>query len=104
MSNGMFNSFLVILGFCMLGLPIILISVTTTLPGIDEFNSSIVINTIDGDAGYLFVCDSTNNNGITAKNKEIICDFYIKPALAAEYIRLTAIVTASGVSFSDVVG
>ena len=61
-------------------------------------------NKIDGDAGYLFICDSTNNNGITAKNKEIICDFYIKPALAAEYIRLTAIVTASGVSFSDIVG
>ena len=47
--NGMFNSFLVLIGFCLLGLPIILISVTTAPPGIDEFNSSIILNTIEGD-------------------------------------------------------
>ena len=51
MANGMFNSFLVLIGFCMLGLPIILISVTTAPPSIDEYNSSIIYNTI-GDVQY----------------------------------------------------
>jgi len=61
MANGMYNSFLVILGFCMLGLPIILISVTTAPPGIEDFNSSIIINTIDGNATLIH--DTAKING-----------------------------------------
>ena len=64
MANSIFNTFLVILGFCLLGLPIILISVTTAPPGIDQFNSSIIINTIDGDSqSIVLMNDVTKING-----------------------------------------
>ncbi|MCE7742223.1 MAG: hypothetical protein GOP50_07160 [Candidatus Heimdallarchaeota archaeon] len=64
MANGIFNSFLIVLGFCMLGLPIILISVTTAPPGIEDFNSSIMINTIDGDAqSPILIHDTAKING-----------------------------------------
>jgi len=64
MSNGMFNSFLILIGFCLLGLPIILISVTTAPPGLDQYNSSIIINTIEGDAQSVIVLNNvTNING-----------------------------------------
>lgn len=59
--NGMFNVFLVLFGFCLLGLPIILISVTTAPPSIDQFNSSIIINTIDGDLNSVNLINSTAN-------------------------------------------
>ena len=59
MANSIFNTFLIIFGFCLLGLPIILISVTTAPAGIDEFNSSIIINTIDGDSQSALVMDNT---------------------------------------------
>ncbi len=66
MANGMFNSLLIVLGFCLLGLPIILISVTTAPPGIDDFNSSIIINTIDGDAqSSILIHETAKINGST---------------------------------------
>ena len=49
MPNNAFNSLVVILGFCLLGLPMILITLSTAPPGLDTFNHSIVYNTIDGD-------------------------------------------------------
>lgn len=49
MSNAVYNTFIVIMGFCLLGLPIIFISLSVAPPTIDEFNSSIIIETIPGD-------------------------------------------------------
>jgi len=49
MANNGYNLFVVILGFCLLGLPIILISVTTAPPTPGEFQSVITINSVPGD-------------------------------------------------------
>lgn len=59
-------------------------------------------NQIDGDLGYLFVCDTTNNTAATIKSNQLICDFYVKPAKAVKYVILTAIITPAGVSFADI--
>ena len=59
-------------------------------------------NTIDGDSGYLFVCNTSNNTSATIKANKLIVDFYVKPAKAILFVELSAIVTPSGVSFSDI--
>ena len=59
MSNTAYNAFVILFGFCFLGLPIILISLSTAPPGIDQFNSSIVMNTIDGDSSSAIFLDET---------------------------------------------
>ena len=59
-------------------------------------------NQIDGDAGYLFVCDTSNNTAATIKSNQLICDFYVKPAKAAKFVILTAIITPAGVGFADI--
>jgi len=56
-------------------------------------------NNIDGDGGYTWVCDDSNNTVLTQKEKKIKCYFGIKPAIAAEFIELDAVVTAAGVEF-----
>jgi hypothetical protein len=60
-------------------------------------------NTIDGDGGYLFICDSSNNNAATVKAKKLIVHFYVKPAKAVEFVELTAIITPAGVEFSEII-
>lgn len=59
MSNTAYNMFVILLGFCLLGLPIILISYSTAPPGIDQFNSSIILNTIDGDTSSALYLSET---------------------------------------------
>ncbi len=64
MSNTAYNAFVILFGFCLLGLPIILISFSTTPPGIDQFNSSIILNTIDGDpSSALYLSETTKITG-----------------------------------------
>ncbi len=60
MANSGFNLFVVILGFCLLGLPIILISVTTAPPTPSEFQSVISINTVPGDTASLTYLNETS--------------------------------------------
>ncbi|GAJ00111.1 unnamed protein product, partial [marine sediment metagenome] len=60
MANSGYNLFVVILGFCLLGLPIILISVTTAPPTPFEFQSEIAINTVPGDTASLTYLNETS--------------------------------------------
>lgn len=53
---------------------------------------------------YKVVCDESNNTPEVIDNNEMVCDIYIKPARAVEYITLEFIATPTGVSFSEVVG
>jgi hypothetical protein len=59
MSNTAYNAFVILFGFCFLGLPIILISFSTAPPGIDQFNSSVIMNTIDGDSSSVLYLSET---------------------------------------------
>ncbi|MFW9852461.1 MAG: hypothetical protein ACFFDS_05940 [Candidatus Thorarchaeota archaeon] len=64
MSNTAYNAFVILFGFCFLGLPIILISFSTAPPGIDQFNSSVIINTIDGDSSSaLYLSEASKISG-----------------------------------------
>ena len=66
MPNKAFNLFVIILGFCLLGLPMILVSISTAPPGLDELHSSIVINTVEGDStSALFLNNTASINGST---------------------------------------
>ncbi|MHA1953496.1 MAG: hypothetical protein ACW96U_06090 [Candidatus Heimdallarchaeaceae archaeon] len=49
-SNFGYNFFIVILGFCILCVPIIFISLSSAPPPITRFQSSIILNTIQGDS------------------------------------------------------
>ena len=60
MANNGYNLFVVILGFCLLGLPIILISVTTAPPTPGEFQSVITINSVPGDTASLTYLNETS--------------------------------------------
>ncbi|MHA1827758.1 MAG: hypothetical protein ACTSX6_03820 [Candidatus Heimdallarchaeaceae archaeon] len=82
MPNTAYNAFVIILGFCLLGLPIILISLSTSPPGLNEFQSTITINTIPGD----------QNSGIYLNNTALVNGsslFYwddLKPLAELSYI------------------
>ena len=52
---------------------------------------------------YLVVCDTTNNPAIVIDNNQLYVDFYLQPAKTIEFINMRTIVTASGVSFSEVI-
>ena len=67
MPSKAFNTFVIILGFSLLGLPIIFISLSTAPPGLDEFQSTININTIQGDSqSAIYLNNTANINGSTA--------------------------------------
>ncbi len=59
MSNTAYNAFVILFGFCFLGLPIILISMSTAPPGINQFNSSVIMNAIDGDSSSALYLSET---------------------------------------------
>ena len=61
--------------------------------------SSTAFTQTDGDGGYAFACDATNNNAQTEKLKEIIVDFAVKYVTASEYLKLRIKVTSVGTSF-----
>lgn len=50
MSDSAYNGFIVILGFCLIGLPIIFISLSTAPPPLTQFQSSIDMVAIPGDS------------------------------------------------------
>jgi hypothetical protein len=67
MPNKAFNSFVIILGFCLLGLPMILITLSTAPPGLDEFQSTINIQTVGGDAqSGIYLNNTASINGSSA--------------------------------------
>lgn len=53
-----------------------------------------------GVTDFKVVCDNTNNTGQVIDQNKLICDVYVKPSRAAEFIRLNAIITPTGTSFS----
>jgi hypothetical protein len=55
---------------------------------------------LDGDDGYRFICDSSNNTAQTRKEKSIIMDFMVKYKSAAEYLKLRITVTSAGTDFA----
>jgi hypothetical protein len=50
---------------------------------------------------YLCVCDDTNNTAAVIDQNKLIVDLYVKPVRVAEFIQLNAIITASGVNFTN---
>lgn len=48
------------------------------------------------------VCDATNNTAEMIDNLEMNLDFYVQPTKTAEQITSRAIITRTGVTFSDV--
>ena len=66
MSDSAYNGFIVILGFCLLGLPIIFISLSTAPPPLTQFQSTINMETIPGDAFSEEILENMKNiNGST---------------------------------------
>lgn len=57
----------------------------------------------DEDAGFLVVCDSSNNTPQVINNNQLVVDLYIKPIRSIMYIQLNTIITKSGISFSELV-
>ena len=53
---------------------------------------------------FRVVCDTSNNTPEVIDRNEFVGDIYIKPARAAEFIRLNFIAVRTGVDFSEIVG
>lgn len=67
MSNSAYNSFIVILGFCLIGLPIIFISLSTAPPPLSQFQSTINLVSIPGDSlSEEILVNMKNVNGSTS--------------------------------------
>ncbi len=82
MPNTAYNTFVIIIGFCLLGLPIIMISLSTAPPGLMEFQSTMNFNTITGDTqSEVFLNETKQINGSTAD----IWD-YVKPLPELSYL------------------
>lgn len=58
----------------------------------------------DRDAGYLIVCDETNNTPDRIDNGELIVDIFVKIQQVVEFVQLNTIVVNGSFSFSEVVG
>jgi len=56
-----------------------------------------------GDDGFLVVCDETNNLPAIIDRLEMHVDVFLKPARAAEKIRLQSVITPTGASFQELV-
>jgi phage tail sheath protein FI len=52
----------------------------------------------DGIEDFRVICDDTNNTNQTIASGQIICDIYIKPVFAAEYIIFNFTVTKDEIS------
>ncbi len=56
-----------------------------------------------GITDYLVVCDTTNNTPDVISRNELVCDIYIRPNYAAEFIQLNFINSGTR-SFASVIG
>lgn len=55
---------------------------------------------LDGDNGYVFICDTSNNDAGARKEKTIYMDFMVKYKGAAEYLKLRITIVAAGMDFA----
>lgn len=56
-----------------------------------------------GDKGFRVLVDTTNNTPATIDNNELHVDIFLKPVRVAEFIQLSVIVTATGISFEELI-
>lgn len=57
----------------------------------------------DEDAGFLVVCDSSNNTAQVINNNQLVVDLYVKPSRSILYIQLNTIISKSGISFEELI-
>jgi len=83
-------------------------------PFVFEFNDSFtrenitsIINSYMNDIksrrgvyDFLTVCDETNNTAQVIDNNKLLVDLYVKPVRVAEFVRLSAIISATGATFT----
>ncbi len=79
----------------------------------DEFTRLAIFNGVDsymrqvqarrGVYEYQVVCDESNNTADIIDQNQLLCDVYIKPAKAAEFIRLQMVITTTGASFQELI-
>ncbi len=82
MPNTGYNTFVIILGFCLLGLPIMMISMSTAPPGPMKFQSTINFSPITGDSqSGIYLNETVQING----SSEDYWD-YVKPLSELSYI------------------
>lgn len=67
---------------------------------VDEFLKSVYAG--GGLTGYKVVCDETNNTSQVIDSNQLNVDIYVQPVRTIEYIKLTTVVTRTGISFSEV--
>ncbi|MBY9001864.1 MAG: hypothetical protein KGD64_13175 [Candidatus Heimdallarchaeota archaeon] len=84
MSNTVYNSFILLIGFCLLGLPIILISLSTAPPPLTQFQSTMNFESIPGDALSADIIENMKNvNGSSPDLwEDIFADIFAAPQLA----------------------
>lgn len=70
---------------------------------LDELSASGAFQTEGGDKGFAVVCNTTNNTSQVIDANELHVDVFLKPSRTAEYIQLTAIITATGASFNELI-
>ena len=90
MPNTAYNTFVIIIGFCLLGLPIIMVSLSTAPPGPMKFQSTMYFNTIAGDTqSEIFLNDTKQING----SSEDYWD-YVKPLAELSHLNnITDLIT-----------
>ena len=59
------------------------------------------IRTRRGVYDFLVTCDESNNTPVVIDQNKLLVDVYVKPTRVAEFIKLNAIVTTSGATFSS---
>ena len=86
----------------------------TLKPFVHEINDNFVrdnittiannyLETIKANRGiydYKVVCDTSNNTPTVIDNNQLIVDIFVKPTRVAEFIRVNAVITATGVSLN----
>lgn len=78
-------------------------SITNTIGQIlkNDYAGKGAFNDTDGDDGYLFICNTTNNTASDVSAKRVVCDLFVKPVRSVEFIKLNFIVTPAGTSFEE---
>lgn len=72
--------------------------ISTVKPFFERIKSS------QGIDDYQIICDLSNNTPIVLQNNQFICDFYIKPTYAIEFIQLRFTAVGASIDFATVIG
>jgi len=69
----------------------------------DALSARGAFQTTGDDKGYRIVCDETNNTPAIIARNELHVDVFVKPIRTAEFIQLQTIVTATSISFDELI-